>query len=53
MNEPSERLLAFARRIGLATGHADTEQALLDELEWQIRELQDRYRALRMRDAAR
>lgn len=36
---PSERTLRWALSLGFATGHADTEQDLLDEVGAQIKEL--------------
>lgn len=38
-----ERLVMWALDLGFATGHADTEQDLLDEVSAQIKELQARY----------
>lgn len=40
---PVERLVMWALDLGLATGHADTEQDLLDEVGAQIKELQGNY----------
>lgn len=37
---PSERLIRWALSLGFATGHADTEQDLLDEVGAQIKDLQ-------------
>lgn len=36
---PNERTLRWALSLGFATGHADTEQDLLDEVGAQIKEL--------------
>lgn len=38
-DRPSERLTKWALDLGLATGHADTEQDLLDEVGAQIERL--------------
>lgn len=38
-NEADERLVMWAISLGFATGHADTEQDLLDEVGAQIKEL--------------
>ena len=40
---PNERLVMWALDLGFATGHADTEQDLLDEVGAQIKELQAKY----------
>ena len=45
-----EHIVMWALNLGLATGHADTEQDLLAEVGWQILELQRdvrRYKYLR------
>jgi hypothetical protein len=41
--QPNERLVMWALDLGFATGHADTEQDLLDEVGAQIKELQAKY----------
>lgn len=41
-------LLEWVLSLGLATGHADTEQDLLDEVKTQIRELRNKYSELIM-----
>jgi len=39
----NERIIMWVLDLGFATGHADTEQALLDEVGTQIKELQTKY----------
>ena len=51
---PSEHLVMWVLNLGFATGHADTEQDMLDEVSTQIKELQldaVRYRWLRQQHA--
>lgn len=36
-----EQLAAWVISMGFSTGHADTVEELLEELEWQIKELRD------------
>lgn len=43
MNNPNERRVMWAINLGFATGHADTEQDLLDEVGMQIKEMQSKY----------
>lgn len=38
---PSEQLLQWVRDLGFATGHADTEAELLQEVGRQIQDLRD------------
>lgn len=45
-NCPNNQLVQWARNLGFATGHADTEQDLLDEVGAQIKELQKKYNDL-------
>lgn len=40
---PNERLIMWVLDLGFATGHADTEQDLLNEVGAQIKELQAKY----------
>ena len=40
---PNERLVMWVLNLGFATGHADTEQDLLDDVGAQIKELQGKY----------
>jgi len=42
-NEYRERLASWMASNGLATGHGDTFDDLLDELAWQIEEMRARY----------
>ena len=42
-NCTNDRFVMWALDLGFATGHADTEQELLDEVGAQIKELQAKY----------
>jgi len=44
---PLERLVMWALDLGLATGHVDTEQELLDEVGGQIEEMTDKLHKIR------
>lgn len=42
LNKSNESLVTWALELGLATGHADTKQDLLDEIGSQIEDMQDK-----------
>ena len=47
VTSPVERLVVWALDLGLATGHADTEQDLLDEVGSQVEEMSEKLRKIR------
>lgn len=50
---PLERLAQWMIANSFATGHGDTFEELLSELEWQVRELRDRLAAQKMHETRR